>query len=149
PCLLERRWNLGGVLAHAGDANRCVDLATAPAAATESSASGPAGGLEVGRHNHARPGSLEVVDDIGGLGAANDEGIEVELLRECEGTDDLPFLAGVERHRHPAIECRGQRVKRGLNVAYGGVLVALRECLGVFLPLRVEERLPRERDDAQ
>ena len=108
-----------------------------------------AGGLEVRRNDHRGLRRLEIVDHVAGLGAADDDRIEVELLGEGQRAEDLALLAGLEGDRHLAVERRRQRVERRLEAADRGALVAFGKGAGLLLPLRVVERLPGEGDDAE
>src|SRR5204862_957254 len=99
-CLVERGGNLRRVLTHARHANGSVDLTAAAATASTASAA-TASGLEIHRHDHTRFRNFEILDHVGSLGPANDDGIEVEFLGEGESPDDLTLFAGIERDAHP------------------------------------------------
>ena len=126
-----------------------VGVAAAAPATAAATTGGSAGGLEVRRDNHRGLRGLEIVDHAAGLGAADDDRIEVELLGEGQRPEDLALLAGLEGDRHLALERGRQRVERRLEAADHRALVAVGEGPGLLLPLRVVERLPREGDDAE
>ena len=93
--------------------------------------------------------AFEILDHICGLGTADDNRVEVELLCEGERPQDFALFAGVEGHRDLPVERRRQRVERRLEAPDLRLLAALGKRPRFFLPLRVEERLAGERDHAE
>ena len=114
--LLERSRHLGGILAHARDAQRRVGVATAaPAAAAPPGP--PPTAWKFAETITAAFAALRSSITLRGLGAADDDRIEIELLGEGQRPEDLAFLAGLERDRHLALERRRQRIERRLEAA--------------------------------